>query len=63
MKPKKTDPLGNKMLAVLTGLGQRRQLLRPLIKKRQPKMTRNIASATETRVACSKAYLLMVFNH
>jgi hypothetical protein len=41
------------MLAVFTGFGQRRTLLKPLIKKRQPKITRKNASARPTRVECS----------
>jgi hypothetical protein len=57
-KPKKGAPLGNSMLAVLTGFGQRRMLLRPLIKKRQPKMIRRTVSATNTNDAGSKAFLL-----
>src|SRR5262247_379845 len=60
MKPNTGAPLGNSMLAVLTGFGQRRPLLSPLIKKRQPKMTRRTASAINTRDEVSKAFLLPV---
>jgi hypothetical protein len=35
-------------------LGQRRTLLRPLIKKRHPKIIRKNASAMPTHVECSK---------
>jgi hypothetical protein len=45
------------MLAVFTGFGQRRTLLRPLIKKRQPKITLRIASAINTAVEFSKNFL------
>ena len=59
MKPKTIAPLGNSILAVLTGFGQRRMLLRPLIKKRQPKMIRKTVSAINTNDAGSKAFLLV----
>src|SRR5262245_33521553 len=54
MKPNTGAPLGNSILAVLTGFGQRRTLLSPLIKKRQPKMSRRTASAIKTRDGGSK---------
>jgi hypothetical protein len=60
MKPKTGAPLGNSMLAVLTGFGQRRTLLSPLIKKRQPKMSRRTASAINTTDEGSKAFLLAI---
>src|SRR4029434_3658092 len=60
MKPNTGAPLGNSILAVLTGFGQRRTLLSPLIKKRQPKMSRRTASAIKTRDGDSKACLLPV---
>src|SRR4029453_2301591 len=60
MKPKTGAPLGNRILAVLTGFGQRRMLLRPLIKKRQPKMIRRTVSAIDTRDVGSKVFLLSV---
>lgn len=48
------------MLAVLTGLGQRRTLLSPLISIRQPKMTRSVASVSNTIVECSNGVLLLL---
>jgi hypothetical protein len=54
-KPKKDAPLGNRMLAVVTGFGQRRILLRPLIKKRQPRIALRAASAIGVRDVGSKA--------
>src|SRR4030095_8173783 len=54
MQPKTGAPLGNSILAVCTGFGQRRTLLSPLIKKRQPKMIRRTVSAINTRDAGSK---------
>ena len=56
-KPKTVAPFGNKMLAVFTGLGQRRMLLRPLIKKRQPRMVLNISSAIGSQAGVSNAIL------
>src|SRR4029434_1609817 len=60
MKPKTGAPVGNRILAVLTGFGQRRMLLRPLIKKRQPKMIRRTVSAMDTRDVVSTVLLLSV---
>src|SRR5262245_5202614 len=60
MKPNTGAPVGNSILAVLIGFGQRRTLLTPLIKKRQPKMTRRTASAINTTDEGSKAFLLPV---
>src|SRR5262245_55545281 len=60
MKPNTGAPFGNSMLAVLTGFGQRRTLLSPLIKKRQPKMSRRTASAINTTDEGSKAFLLAI---
>src|SRR4030095_1713869 len=60
MKPKTGAPLGNRILAVLAGCGQRRMLLRPLIKNRQPKMIRRTVSAIDTRDVGSKVFLLSV---
>jgi hypothetical protein len=54
---KKSAHLGNRILAVFSGFGQRRKLLRPLIKKRQPKMTLRIASAINTAVEASNNFL------
>src|SRR5215475_9215897 len=54
MKPNRGAPLGKSILAVLTGFGQRRTLLSPLIKKRQPKMTRRTASVINTTDEGSK---------
>ncbi len=48
------------MLAVLTGLGQRRTLLNPLISMRQPKMTRSVASVSNTIVESSNGILLLL---
>ena len=59
MKPKTIAPLGKSILAVLTGFGQRRMLLRPIIKKRQPKMIRRTVSAINTNDAGSKAFFLL----
>jgi hypothetical protein len=59
MKPKNVAPLGKRMLAVFTGLGQRVTLLIPLINRRQPKITRSSASATRTNVECSKVTSLL----
>ncbi len=56
-KPKKKAPLGNRMLAVRTGLGQRRMLLTPLIKKRHPKIIRSTVSANKTRYVGSNVVL------
>ena len=44
------------MLAVFTGLGQRRTLLRPLINIRQPRITRRIASLIMTNVEWSNDF-------
>jgi hypothetical protein len=41
------------MDAVLTGFGQRRMLLNPLINIRQPRMTRSTASAAKRTMECS----------
>jgi hypothetical protein len=59
MKPKNFAPLGNRMLAVLTGLGQRVILLMPLINMRQPKITRRSASVIRTIVGVSKIISLL----
>jgi len=52
-KPKKVAPFGNRMLAVFTGLGQRRTLLSPLISIRQPRIARSTASARIIKVEFS----------
>ena len=59
MNPKKVAPLGKRMLAVFTGLGQRATLLMPLINMRQPKITRNNASTTKINVGVSKVTRLL----
>src|SRR5689334_22055042 len=55
-KPKKEAPVGNRMLAVCTGLGQRRTLLSPLINMRQPRTTLSAASPIIMRVECSNDF-------
>jgi hypothetical protein len=61
-KPKKVAPFGNRMLAVFTGLGQRRTLLNPLINMRQPRITRSAASARIIKVQFSNADSHSVIN-
>src|ERR1044071_1989172 len=48
--PKNTAPFGNIRLAVFTGFGQRRTLLRPLSRNLQPKIMRSIVSVISTIV-------------